>query len=218
MSTDENRSTAFIERLGREVRRRRQTGGLTVQTLADRAGLSRRMLTQIEQGTANPSLVTVDKIAHALGIDFAALSAPSSTEPLQVSEPTEVWRNDAGSRAVLHAAGSRRGSAELWEWTLQPGDRYDAEPDPAGTEELILVTCRHPGADRRPPGSNPHPRNVRPPGQRSPLLLRRADRQNHLHPGSPARHLRHRGEWMGRGREPGECITYLGKAAGGVRG
>lgn len=139
MSTDENRSTAFIERLGREVRRRRQTGGLTVQTLADRAGLSRRMLTQIEQGTANPSLVTVDKIAHALGVDFAALSAPSSTEPLQVSEPTEIWRNDAGSRAVLHAAGSRRGGPELWEWTLQPGDRYDAEPDPAGTEELLLV-------------------------------------------------------------------------------
>lgn len=141
MSTDENRSTAFIERLGREVRRRRQAGGMTVQTLADRAGLSRRMLTQIEQGTANPSLVTVDKIAHALGVDFAVLSAPSSTEPLQVSEPTEVWRNDAGSRAVLHTAGTRRGGPELWEWTLQPGDRYEAEPDPTGTEELLLVTA-----------------------------------------------------------------------------
>ncbi|MEV5967411.1 XRE family transcriptional regulator [Kribbella sp. NPDC051952] len=140
MSTDENRSTAFIERMGREVRRRRQAGGMTVQTLADRAGLSRRMLTQIEQGTANPSLVTVDKIANALGVDFAALAAPSSTEPLQLSEPVEVWRNDAGSRAVLHVASAHKGGPELWEWTLQPGDRYDAEPDPSGTEELLLVT------------------------------------------------------------------------------
>jgi transcriptional regulator with XRE-family HTH domain len=138
---ESNRSTEFIERLGREVRRRRQADGLTVQALADTAGLSRRMLTQIEQGTANPSLVTVDKIAHALGIDFAALAAPSKTEPLHVSEPVEVWRSDLGSRALLHVASARRGGPELWEWTLQPGDRYQAQPDPPGSEELILVTA-----------------------------------------------------------------------------
>lgn len=141
MSTETNRSTAFIERLGVEVRRRRQAGGMTVQALADRAGLSRRMLTQIEQGTANPSLVTVDKIADALGVDFAALAAPSQTEPLHISEPVEIWRSDAGSRAVLHVASSRHGGPELWEWTLQSGDHYQAEPDPTGSEELILVTA-----------------------------------------------------------------------------
>src|SRR5687767_515112 len=41
-------TTPFIERLGREVRRRRLAADLTVQALADRAGLSRRLLTQIE--------------------------------------------------------------------------------------------------------------------------------------------------------------------------
>jgi transcriptional regulator with XRE-family HTH domain len=141
VSTETNRSTAFIERLGVEVRRRRRAGGLTVQGLADRAGLSRRILTQIEQGTANPSLVTVDKIADALGVDFAALAAPSQTEPLHISEPVEIWRSDAGSRAVLHVASARRGGPELWEWTLQPGDHYQAEADPPGSEELILVTA-----------------------------------------------------------------------------
>ncbi|MEV0286435.1 XRE family transcriptional regulator [Kribbella sp. NPDC050820] len=141
MSTETNRSTAFIEQLGGEVRRRRQADGLTVQALADRAGLSRRMLTQIEQGTANPSLVTVDKIAEALGVDFATLTAPSTTDSLQLSDPVEIWRSDAGSRAVLHVAASRRGGPELWEWTLQPGDRYDAQSDPPGSEELLLVTA-----------------------------------------------------------------------------
>ncbi|WP_096215254.1 helix-turn-helix domain-containing protein [Streptomyces sp. 2323.1] len=129
-----------IERLGREVRRRRQAAGLTVQGLADSAGLSRRMLTQIEQGTANPSLVTIDKIARALGVDFAALTAPPATEPLHVSEAVEVWSSPAGSRALLHVASARRGGPELWEWTLQPGDRYQAQPDPPGSEELILVS------------------------------------------------------------------------------
>ncbi len=130
----------FIERLGREVRRRRQGAGLTVQTLADNAGLSRRMLTQVEQGTANPSMVTVDKIAHALGVDFATLIAPPAAEPCHVSTAVEVWSSPAGSRAVLHVTSARRGGPELWEWTLASGDRYLAEADPPGSEELILVS------------------------------------------------------------------------------
>jgi len=134
-------SAQFIERLGCEVRRRRQAAGLTVQGLADLAGLRRRLLTQIEQGMANPSLVTVDKIARALGADFATLTAPSAAEPLYVSEAVEVWSSPTGSRAVLHVSSTRHGGPELWEWTLQPGDRYQASPDPPGSEELFLVTA-----------------------------------------------------------------------------
>lgn len=131
----------FVERLGREVRRRRQAAGLTVQGLAGRAGLSRRILTQIEQGTANPSLVTIDKVARALGVDFATLAASPAAEPLHISTAVEVWSSTAGSRAVLHVSSARRGGPELWEWTLRPGDRYRAQPDPPGSEELFLVTA-----------------------------------------------------------------------------
>ena len=28
----------------------------------------------------------------------------------------------------------------MWDWTLGPGDRYEAEPDPAGSEELLAVS------------------------------------------------------------------------------
>lgn len=30
--------------------------------------------------------------------------------------------------------------AQLWAWTLEPGDRYDAELDPVGWSEMILVS------------------------------------------------------------------------------
>ncbi|MFW5418555.1 helix-turn-helix transcriptional regulator [Nocardiopsis sp. CNT-189] len=130
----------FLERIGAEVRRRRRGAELTVQALAERAGISRRMLTLIEQGAANPSLVTVDKIARALRTDFAALTAPRDDAPVQVSaDPVEVWRGPAGGRALLHIAAAG-GGPELWEWTLHPGERYTARPDPPGSQELILVT------------------------------------------------------------------------------
>ncbi|MBP2472896.1 transcriptional regulator with XRE-family HTH domain [Crossiella equi] len=130
----------FLARLGREVRRRRQAAGLTVQALADAASLSRRLLTQVEQGTANPSLVTVDRLARALGVDFATLTAAPGVAPLHQSTPVEVWASPRGSRAVLHVSSAHRQGPELWEWTLRPGEHYDAQPDPAGSEELLLVT------------------------------------------------------------------------------
>jgi transcriptional regulator with XRE-family HTH domain len=135
-------TAGFISRVGAEVRRLRTGRALTVQQLADAAGLSRRMLTLIEQGHANPSLVTIDKVARALGTDFASLARDTRPDPVVVNEPGSaagVWSSAAGSHAALQVATQRLPSAELWEWVLQPGDRYSALPDAAGSEELFLV-------------------------------------------------------------------------------
>ena len=135
-------TAAFLTRLGHEVRRRRQGLDLTVAQLAERSGLSRAMLTQVELGHANPSLVTVDKLARALGVDFATLAGAADRNRVAVKDPDEavvVWSSPAGSSGRLRIAGSRDGGQELWEWVLFPGDQYSAEPDPAGSEELLLV-------------------------------------------------------------------------------
>ncbi|MFG2268276.1 MULTISPECIES: helix-turn-helix domain-containing protein [Streptomyces] len=130
----------FLAKVGQQVRARRRAAGLTVQALAERAGLSRRMLTMIEQGGANPSLVSVDKIARALGTDFTSLLGNVQGDPVHVPDrPVQVWESNTGSRGLLHVGSARVGGPELWEWTLQPGDRYDANPDPFGSEELFLV-------------------------------------------------------------------------------
>lgn len=132
----------FLEFLGREVRRRRRTSEMTMQDLADRSGLSRRMVSNIELGQANPSLVTVAKVARALGTDFTSLTRETSVDALVVNAPGSVpgiWSSPAGSRAALAVASTVQPPAEMWDWTLVPGDRYDAEPDPPGSEELFLV-------------------------------------------------------------------------------
>lgn len=135
-------TAAFLAHLGDQVRRRRKESGLTVQELADAADLSRRMLTQIELGQANPSLVTIDRVAQALGTTFAALTRDTRPEPVAVHAPGSAagaWSSAAGSLATLQVATQQHPPAELWEWTLQPGDRYVAQPDPDGSEELFLV-------------------------------------------------------------------------------
>jgi transcriptional regulator with XRE-family HTH domain len=133
----------LLEQMGSEIRSRRRGADLTVQQLADLAGVSRRMLTQIEQGQANPSLVTMDKLARALGVDFGTLAgaSPQGQRGIEVRERgTEVWRTANGSSAILSMTSHRVGGPELWHWTLAPGDDYSSLPDQPGSEELLLVT------------------------------------------------------------------------------
>ncbi len=136
---DHGPTAPFLARIGAELRARRRAAGLTAQELAARAAVSRRMIGQVEQGQANPSLVTVDKLARALGTDFATLAGAGGAEPVAPGAAAVVWRSAAGGRATLHVTSGQVGGPELWEWELAPGDRYAAEPDPPGSEELLLV-------------------------------------------------------------------------------
>lgn len=56
-----------IERFGREVRRRRKAQSLTLEQLAERAGMSANYLGAVERGSVNPSVSTIQALAKALG-------------------------------------------------------------------------------------------------------------------------------------------------------
>lgn len=146
MSRDSGATQEFLERLGNQIRSRRKAAGLTVQQLSDSSGISRRMLTQIELGQANPSLVTVDRLARSLQTDFAGVallpagdSARQTTDSITSSDPIPVWTSQLGSTAEILTSTSHQQSAEMWRWVLQPGDIYRADPDPVGSSELFYV-------------------------------------------------------------------------------
>lgn len=58
---------------GKRVRERRLALGLTQQELADRAGLHRSYIGEIELGRRNVTLKSAVKIAKALQVDVASL-------------------------------------------------------------------------------------------------------------------------------------------------
>lgn len=128
--------------VARNIRARRTERGMTVSELAERSGVSRRMLTLIEQGRANPSLGTVERIGRAIGADFAELVGARTGGGTYVSTPptmVTLWNSPGGGYGRMAVTGSGLHRTELWDWLLMPGDRYDADHDPVGTEELILV-------------------------------------------------------------------------------
>lgn len=61
------------ERFGFAVKVRREKLGLTQEDLADKAGIHRTYLSDIERGSRNVSIVNIERLALALGMKLSAL-------------------------------------------------------------------------------------------------------------------------------------------------
>jgi transcriptional regulator with XRE-family HTH domain len=135
-------AAALASAIGARVRQERQSRGWTLDQLAEAAGVSRRMVINVEHGTANPSVATLLRIGSALGVGLPTLVEPPQPKPVQVTRSGEgatLWRGDAGGLGVLVASAGPPDVLELWDWTLGPGERRDAEAHTPGTRELLQV-------------------------------------------------------------------------------
>ena len=61
-------------RLGERVRELRRGRGLTLEGLAERSGVSRAMISKLERGEKNPTLVVAAKLAEGLGVTLSQLA------------------------------------------------------------------------------------------------------------------------------------------------
>jgi transcriptional regulator with XRE-family HTH domain len=132
----------IAQAIGGRVRQGRGSRGWTLDQLAERSGVSRRLLVSIEQGSANPSIATLLRVSDALGIGLPALVNMDRSSTLRVTRAGTapvLWRGKAGGRAVLVAGTEPPEVTELWDWTLGPGESHSSEPHTAGTRELLFV-------------------------------------------------------------------------------
>lgn len=60
-------------RLGQNVRRLREANGWSQEDYADRAGIHRTYVSDIERGRRNPTISVVEKLAEPLGVTAGQL-------------------------------------------------------------------------------------------------------------------------------------------------
>ena len=128
--------------IGSRVRERRTERGWTLDELAERSGVSRRMVVNVEQGASNPSIATLLRLSDALGVGLPVLvdvERPGSLRCIEAGQAPVLWRGPSGGRATLVAGTDPPDVVELWDWALEPGDAHSTEPHAAGTRELLLV-------------------------------------------------------------------------------
>jgi transcriptional regulator with XRE-family HTH domain len=122
----------------REHRRRRD---ISLDQLAQRTGVSRAGLSQIETRKTNPSIGVLWKVASGLGIPFAELIGEGQ-EAVSVlrRNDTQVLRSTDRkfeSRPLMPASGNNQ--VEVYELRLLARSRYASDAHGPGTRELVVV-------------------------------------------------------------------------------
>ncbi len=135
-------TAALASAIGVRVRQERQSRRWTLDQLAEAAGVSRRMVVNVEQGAANPSVGTLLRISDALGVGLPALVEPPQPKPVKVTrhgEGAALWSGESGGRGVLVAGTDTTGRGGAV--GLDPGPWRPAlsEAHTPGTKELLQV-------------------------------------------------------------------------------
>lgn len=117
--------------VGERLRAARRERGLSVGALADAAGVGKGSLSEIENGTRNPTLGTLYSLAGALGVPLAILLAGQAGA--RIASP--------GIEARLLDVSIEAGqSVEVYRLRLGPGIIHRSVSHGPGVVEHLLVT------------------------------------------------------------------------------
>lgn len=136
----------FLRQVGDRARLLRRQRGLTLEQVAERSGMSVGALSQLERGMGNPSLGTVGRVAHTLGIPVPSLlsSAPERSPVVRrgdrrpVSMHPEPGSGDVEGRFELMTPGPNHQLEVLWV-EVPAGVSTEMTPYSHGGEEVGVV-------------------------------------------------------------------------------
>ena len=128
--------------VGERLRQLRTGRGLSVRTLAAKAGFSPSFISQVEHEQVSPSIASLERIAAVLGVTLGGFFTEPAPSPAVVVRATERQElTSAWSRATIEALGSAGGARTLDPImiTLAPGGRSGTRQHAALGEQFALV-------------------------------------------------------------------------------
>lgn len=151
MANEKSEAAKALESyLGNTIRDLRIQHGLTIADVAERAGISRGMLSKIENAQTATSLDTLEQIAKALGVTlsrlFRSYNIPTGGAQLVKSgQGMEVVRRGTKSGHTYHLLAYDQGPQKTFEPFLitleDPGEEFTAFEHP-GTEFIHMLEGR----------------------------------------------------------------------------
>lgn len=136
---------ARLAELGALIRSARQ-GRFTIEKLAERAGVSPGLLSQIERGIGNPSFRSLHRIASALDLRFGDfLTSDGGPTRKMVVRRHERKRIQMGADGLIHEllTPDLQGRLEMLATTVPPGFSNRTNPFTHVGEECVVVLSGH---------------------------------------------------------------------------
>jgi len=143
----ETQGKALDRFLGNTIHQLRVQHGLTLAEVSQRAGISRGMLSKIENGLSSTSLETLEQLANALGVTLSRLfqgyNLPTSAvQFVKKGQGMEVVRRGTRSGHTYHLLAYDQGPQKLFEPFLisleDPGEEFPSFEHP-GTEFIYML-------------------------------------------------------------------------------
>jgi transcriptional regulator with XRE-family HTH domain len=125
------------------IKRLRRQAGLSLDELAQRCGVSRSMLSQIERDTTNPTVATLWRITQALGVSIdEVLGQPKPAAQIEWTPQHALpSMSSADGLVQLRVLGplDTAGEHEWYELTAQPCGRLTSKAHSPGTQEHLYI-------------------------------------------------------------------------------
>lgn len=131
--------------VGLILAQKREERGLSLQSLAKVSGVSKSMISQVENGQVNPTLAVVWKLASGLGVSLHDLlggeALPPEAEFTMLSEDNCPTLNskENGYRIQILSGIDMVERVELYLIDFKPGGEMGSEPHARGTIETMTV-------------------------------------------------------------------------------
>ena len=141
-SGDEYGAAELARQVAESLRHHRRTQQLSLDDLAQRSGVSRAALSQIEGARTNPTLSVLWKIAVGLGMPFHELlgtQAGSGPRVLRAGDTPALRTASGQMESRLLSPGGSAPGVEVYELKLTPRGSHPSEPHSTGTTETVVV-------------------------------------------------------------------------------
>ena len=141
---NKKRSVPAPPEIGVNLKKERVRQKMSLDKLSSLSGVSKAMLSQIETGKVNPTIVTVWKIVQAFKVDFNVLlkGEVDSILKFEVNRHSDLTVLDTGEEGVVInvlSPASMADDMELYILTLKPGACLKSKAHSSGTEEFLTV-------------------------------------------------------------------------------
>ena len=130
--------------IGKNLKEQRLLRELSLDELSNSSSVSKAMLSQIETGKTNPTIATVWKITHALGLEFNAL-LKGEEEKIPIFEVTRAHdvrtleTDEEGVHVKVLSPVVMANNLELYMLSFEPGAKLESAPHFSGAEEFLTV-------------------------------------------------------------------------------
>jgi XRE family transcriptional regulator, regulator of sulfur utilization len=130
--------------IGSNIQRIRKEQGLTLEVLAERSGVSKAMLSQIESDKVNPTVLTIWKIARGLEVELDAI-LKGSWEPARkfaVTRSEDVALLDTaenGPHIRVYSPLPMAEDLEIYQLSFDPGAELVSGAHAPRSEEFLTV-------------------------------------------------------------------------------